>query len=108
MCRRSYSPLRTAALLCSCCLGVLSACSRGGAPPPAIPPEVGVVTLRTQPVTITTDLPGRTVAYRIAEVRPQVSGVVLKRLFTEGSEGKAGQPLYKIDPAPFQAHSESA
>jgi membrane fusion protein (multidrug efflux system) len=108
MYRRSSPRLRTAALLCSCCLGVLSACSHGGAPPPAIPPEVGVITLRSQPVTITTDLPGRTVAYRIAEVRPQVSGVIVKRLFTEGSEVKAGQQLYQIDPAPFQANLESA
>jgi membrane fusion protein (multidrug efflux system) len=67
-----------------------------------------VVTLHPQPVTITTDLPGRMVAYRIAEVRPQVSGVILKRLFTEGSEVKAGQQLYQIDPAPFQANLESA
>jgi membrane fusion protein (multidrug efflux system) len=67
-----------------------------------------VVTLHPQPVTITTDLPGRTVAYRIAEVRPQVSGVILKRLFTEGSEVKVGQQLYQIDPAPFQANLDSA
>ncbi|HWS63733.1 MAG TPA: efflux RND transporter periplasmic adaptor subunit [Steroidobacteraceae bacterium] len=67
-----------------------------------------MVTLHPQPVTITTDLPGRTVAYRIAEVRPQVSGVIVKRLFTEGSEVKAGQQLYQIDPAPFQANLESA
>ena len=58
--------------------------------------------------TITTDLPGRTAAYRIAEVRPQVSGVIVKRLFTEGSEVKAGQQLYQINPAPFQANLESA
>jgi membrane fusion protein (multidrug efflux system) len=76
--------------------------------PPNPPPEVGVMTLHPQPVTITTDLPGRTVAYRIAEVRPQASGVILKRLFTEGSEVKAGQQLYQIDPAPFQANLESA
>jgi membrane fusion protein (multidrug efflux system) len=64
--------------------------------------------LHTQPVTITTDLPGRMAAYRVAEVRPQVSGVIVKRLFTEGSEVKAGQQLYQIDPAPFQANLESA
>jgi membrane fusion protein (multidrug efflux system) len=67
-----------------------------------------VVTLHAQPVTITTDLPGRTVAYRIAEVRPQVSGVILKRLFTEGGEVQVGQQLYQIDPAPYQAKLESA
>jgi membrane fusion protein (multidrug efflux system) len=70
--------------------------------------EVGVVTVQPQPVTLTTELPGRTSSYRVAEVRPQVSGVVLKRLFVEGSEVKAGQPLYQIDPAPFQASYESA
>jgi membrane fusion protein (multidrug efflux system) len=59
-------------------------------------------------VTITTDLPGRTVAYRVAEVRPQVNGVILKRLFTEGATVKAGQQLYQIDPAPFRANLESA
>jgi membrane fusion protein (multidrug efflux system) len=66
------------------------------------------MTLRAQPVSIVTELPGRTVAYRIAEVRPQVNGVVLKRLFVEGSQVKAGQQLYQIDPAPFQASYESA
>jgi membrane fusion protein (multidrug efflux system) len=87
----------------------LAACSTGKtAAPVSPPPEVGVVTLRPQPVTITIDLPGRLAAYRVAEVRPQVSGVIVKRLFTEGSEVKAGQQLYQIDPAPFQANLESA
>jgi membrane fusion protein (multidrug efflux system) len=66
------------------------------------------MTMRTQPVTIVTELPGRTVAFRVAEVRPQVNGLILKRLFTEGSQVKAGQQLYQIDPAPFQASYESA
>jgi membrane fusion protein, multidrug efflux system len=86
---------------------LLSACHKQ-APPPRPPAEVGFITLKTQPVSIVTELPGRTVAYRIAEVRPQVNGVVLKRLFVEGSEVKAGQQLYQIDPAPFQASYESA
>jgi membrane fusion protein (multidrug efflux system) len=64
--------------------------------------------VRAQPVAIVTELPGRTVAFRIAEVRPQVNGVILKRLFVEGSEVKAGQQLYQIDAAPFQASYESA
>src|SRR5229473_719714 len=60
---------------------------RGGEAAPARPAvEVGVVTVQPRPVTITTELPGRTSSYRVAEVRPQVSGVVLKRLFVEGSE----------------------
>ena len=66
-------------------------------------PEVKVITVKTESLKVTTDLPGRTAAFRIAEVRPQVSGVVLKRVFVEGSEVKAGQPLYQIDPAPFRA-----
>jgi len=86
----------------------LAACSSSKPLPASAPPEVGVVTLHSKPVTITTDLPGRTVAYRIAEVRPQVNGIILKRLFTEGGEVRAGQQLYQIDPAPFQANLESA
>ncbi len=71
-------------------------------------PEVGVVTLKTEPLQITTELPGRTSAYRIAEVRPQVSGIILKRNFTEGGDIEAGVSLYQIDPATYQAAYESA
>ncbi|ECU0367211.1 multidrug efflux RND transporter periplasmic adaptor subunit AcrA [Salmonella enterica] len=71
-------------------------------------PEVGVVTLKTEPLQITTELPGRTVAYRIAEVRPQVSGIILKRNFVEGSDIEAGVSLYQIDPATYQATYNSA
>jgi membrane fusion protein, multidrug efflux system len=85
-----------------------AACSHKSAPPPPPPPEVAVITLRAQPVVIVTELPGRTVAFRVAEVRPQVNGVILKRLFIEGSQVKAGQQLYQIDPAPFLASNESA
>uniref|UniRef100_A0A182T7B2 Biotin_lipoyl_2 domain-containing protein n=1 Tax=Anopheles maculatus TaxID=74869 RepID=A0A182T7B2_9DIPT len=77
-----------------------------GAQHPA--PTVGVVTLKAEPLNITTDLPGRTAAYRIAEVRPQVSGIILKRNFTEGSDIKAGVSLYQIDPATYQAAYDSA
>ncbi|MBN1930039.1 MAG: biotin/lipoyl-binding protein [Desulfobacterales bacterium] len=66
-------------------------------------PAVSVVTVNTQKVTLTTELPGRTAPFRIAEIRPQISGLILKRLFTEGSNVTAGQVLYLIDPAPFQA-----
>jgi membrane fusion protein (multidrug efflux system) len=65
------------------------------------------VTLAPQPVEITTELPGRTTAYRVADVRPQVSGLIQKRLFTEGSEVKEGQQLYQIDPASYQATYDS-
>ncbi|EIX2687052.1 multidrug efflux RND transporter periplasmic adaptor subunit AcrA [Salmonella enterica] len=71
-------------------------------------PEVGVVTLKTEPLQITTELPGRTVAYRIAEVHPQVSGIILKRNFVEGSDIEAGVSLYQIDPATYQATYDSA
>ncbi len=71
-------------------------------------PEVGVVTVKAEPLAITTELPGRTSAYRIAEVRPQVSGIILKRNFTEGSDVDAGVSLYQIDPATYQAAYDSA
>ncbi|RRW77704.1 efflux RND transporter periplasmic adaptor subunit [Pantoea dispersa] len=72
------------------------------------PPEVGVVKLKNEPLKITTELPGRTSAFRVAEVRPQVSGIILKRNFVEGSDVKAGDSLYQIDPATYQAAYDSA
>lgn len=66
-------------------------------------PEVGVYTLQAQPLTLTTKLPGRTASYRVAEVRPQVNGIVQKRLFTEGTEVEKGQQLYQIDARTYQA-----
>jgi len=88
---------------------LLTACGHKQAPPPPPPPAaVKVITLKTEPVSLTTELPGRTVAYRVAEIRPQVSGVIQKRMFVEGSDVKAGQQLYQIDPAPYQAAYESA
>ncbi|MDH4567599.1 efflux RND transporter periplasmic adaptor subunit [Pseudomonas sp. BN414] len=87
---------------------VLTGCQEASAPPPAQTPKVGVVTLQPQSFTLTTELPGRTSAYRIAEVRPQVDGIIQKRLFTEGSEVKAGQQLYQIDPSVYTATFKSA
>ncbi|NIE99965.1 efflux RND transporter periplasmic adaptor subunit [Pantoea sp. Acro-805] len=72
------------------------------------PPEVGVVTLKNEPLKITTELPGRTSAFRVAEVRPQVSGIILKRNFVEGTDIKAGVSLYQIDPATYQAAYDTA
>jgi RND family efflux transporter MFP subunit len=69
---------------------------------------VKVTTLRTETVSLTTELPGRTVAYRVAEIRPQVTGLILKRMFIEGSDVKAGEQLYQVDPALYQATYESA
>jgi len=70
---------------------------------PGGPVEVGVITVAPSTVTLTTELPGRTAAYRVAEVRARVNGIVQKRLFTEGSEVTAGQPLFEIDAAPYRA-----
>jgi RND family efflux transporter MFP subunit len=100
------SPIFCAALAA---LLMLTACGhKQEAPPPPPPAAVKVVTLKTEPVSLTTELPGRTVAYRVAEIRPQVNGVILKRMFVEGSDVKQGQQLYQIDPAPYQAAYESA
>jgi membrane fusion protein (multidrug efflux system) len=91
-----------AAVLC----GMLMASCQPGqqqAPPPAPTPQVTVVTVQPQQILLTTELPGRTSAYRMAEIRPRVNGLVLKRLFTEGADVQAGDLLYQIDPAPFQA-----
>jgi membrane fusion protein (multidrug efflux system) len=71
-------------------------------------PEVVTVTIAKEKVLLTTELPGRTSPFRIAEIRPQVNGLILKRLFTEGSDVKEGQELYQIDPAPFQAALDNA
>ncbi len=70
--------------------------------------EVGVVIVQPQKSTVTTQLPGRTVAFRIAQVRPQVSGIIKRRLYVEGALVEAGQALYQLDPAPYQAAYDSA
>ncbi|OJX70257.1 efflux RND transporter periplasmic adaptor subunit [Magnetospirillum sp. 64-120] len=91
--------------------GMVSACDDNKqAQAPAGPPpvEVNVLTLVPKTVPLSTELPGRTSAYRVAEVRPQVSGIVQKRLFEEGSQVKAGQQLYQIEPATYQAALQSA
>ena len=87
----------------------LSGCNGAKAPAgPPPPPEVGVLTLAPRTVGIVDELPGRTVAYRVAEVRPQVSGIVQKRLFEEGGEVRAGEQLYQIDPSSYSAALRSA
>ncbi|MBW2675251.1 MAG: efflux RND transporter periplasmic adaptor subunit [Deltaproteobacteria bacterium] len=87
---------------------VLAGCDREQQSPPPPVPEVSVVTVRPHTVVLTAELPGRTSAFRIAEIRPQVSGLIQRRLFTEGSDVKAGQALYQIAPAPFQAALDNA
>lgn len=98
-------------IFCSLLFGVLavSACSKNIAQmqaPGAQP--VTVVTLKSQPVTLTRELPGRTSAYLVAEVRPQVNGIVKRRLFTEGGQVKAGQVLYELDDAIYRADYNNA
>lgn len=104
--------LRTSPLLLPLPLAaalLIAACGNDNAAhKPAPPPEVGVVTIAQQDMPFVLDLPGRLVASQVAEVRPQVSGIVLKRLFTEGALVKAGQPLYQLDPAPFEAERARA
>lgn len=94
------APLVLAALLAGC-----SEPGEEAAPPMQ---KVGFVTLQAQPFAVTSELPGRTAAYRIAEVRPQVNGIIQKRLFDEGSEVKAGQQLYQIDGSVYGAALKSA
>ncbi len=75
---------------------------------PASVPEVATITIEPQQVELTTELPGRTSAYLVSEIRPQVNGIIQKRLFQEGSDVKAGGLLYQIDPAPFKVAYDSA
>ncbi|MEE4094038.1 efflux RND transporter periplasmic adaptor subunit [Pseudomonas viridiflava] len=86
-------------------ISVLTGCGKppGGPPPSPGTPEVGVLSVQAQRVVFSTELPGRTAPFMIAEIRPQVSGIVQKRSFTEGSTVKAGQVLYLIDPATYRA-----
>lgn len=87
---------------------LLSGCGdrKAGGPPP--PPEVAVVTIQARQVASTTELPGRTSAYLVAEVRPQVAGIIQKRLFTEGANVRAGQVLFQIDASLYQAALDNA
>ncbi|HSC61346.1 MAG TPA: efflux RND transporter periplasmic adaptor subunit [Rhizomicrobium sp.] len=104
----SYIVKKTAGLsmaLLGCLL--IAACGQG-APPKRPPPTVGVVVVRAEPTQLTAELPGRTDSFAVSDVRPQVGGILLKRLFTEGALVKAGQPLYQIDPAPYQAALDNA
>lgn len=72
------------------------------------PPSVGYITIKEQPVALTVELPGRTSPFAVSEIRPQINGIVLKRLFVEGSTVKAGQALYQIDPSLYRATYENA
>lgn len=98
---------RVAPLLCAAAILALSACGEKPQGPPP-PPEVSVVKVGPSAVAIADELPGRVVAFRVAEIRPQVSGIIQRRLFEQGSEVREGQPLFQIDPAPFRADAGSA
>ncbi|WP_213299750.1 efflux RND transporter periplasmic adaptor subunit [Paraburkholderia sacchari] len=87
---------------------VLAACGQKNSAPPPQTPEVGVVAVQPASVPVVTELPGRTNAFLVAQVRARVDGIVLRREFTEGSVVKAGQRLYKIDPAPYIAALNNA
>ena len=92
-------------------VGTLAGCSRSGPPQGGMGggvPEVGVVIVAPQKVTLTSELAGRTSPYQIAEIRPQIGGIVLKRHFREGGDVKAGEALYQIDPAVYEASLHSA
>ncbi len=80
----------------------------GGSPPKRPPPEVGYVVIQSQPVQLTTVLPGRTDPFAVSDVRPQVNGILKARLFREGSNVRSGQPLYQIDPALYRAAYDNA
>jgi membrane fusion protein (multidrug efflux system) len=109
--RVSRHTLRLTTAACLVALTTLAACGKKAEQAPAAPPpptKVGVVTIQPQQYTLNNELPGRTSAYVVAEVRPQVGGVIQKRLFTEGTDVKAGQQLYQINPEVLQASLESA
>ena len=104
----TFLTLAAAATLTLALAGCKEPEQAGGPMAAAGPVEVGVIEIAPQSLAVTTELPGRTAAYRVAEVRPQVSGIVLKRFFREGSDVKAGDQLYQIDPATYQAALDSA
>ncbi len=109
--RNGYEPSRwSVALTALASLLLVGGCQsgQGRQTAPAPVPEVATVKVSMEAVALTTELPGRTSAYLVAEIRPQVNGIIQKRLFTEGSHVRAGQVLYQIDPAPFQAALENA
>jgi membrane fusion protein (multidrug efflux system) len=102
------TPSRSTCVLCAAVLICISGCDKKSPPPAPAPAQVGFITIKPQPVSWTTQLPGRTESEMTADVRPQVSGVILNRLFVEGSDVTAGQQLYQIDSATYQASYDTA
>ena len=101
-------PRRLRALFIMASALSLSACSGDAAPPTPPPPEVSIVRVAPTQMAVADELPGRVVAFRVAEIRPQVNGVIQRRLFEQGTEVRAGQPLFQINSAPFRADTNSA
>jgi membrane fusion protein (multidrug efflux system) len=99
------APRAALAAVCIACLSVIS-CGNAAKPAPRAPAQVVVQIVQPQHVVLRTELPGRTAAYAESEVRPQVGGLIRERLFTEGAAVRAGQTLYQIEPASFQAALE--
>jgi len=102
------NPQSASLLLGTICLMTLAGCDRADPKPLAVQPEVIFINVAEQPVTLSSQLPARTSAYETSDVRPQVDGLVLARLFQEGDHVEAGQPLYRIDPAPYRTQEASA
>jgi membrane fusion protein (multidrug efflux system) len=107
------APTRRAFAALAAAFGLLAGCQPGAAPPrgaggtaPPVP-EVGVITVEPRAVGLSTELPGRLEASRVAQVRARAAGILQRRLFREGTDVKSGQPLFQIDPAPYQAAVES-
>ena len=103
-------PIQCVAAAALLLAGLLVGCGdeEAAAPPTPPPPQVTVVTLQQQPVVLKRELPGRTSPYAVAEVRPQVTGIVEDRLFTEGGLVKAGEPLYQLDDELYRAELDNA
>src|SRR3546814_13115008 len=99
---------RTTRMLLGVAVLMLAGCGGDAAPPDAPPAEVGVVVLKAEPVTLTTEPPGRVSAFATSEVRPKVNGIIRRRYFTQGSYVTQGAFLYQLDDATYPATPASA
>ncbi len=106
--KRSGPPFPSAGLVPLAAALLLLSCGRGAPPPQMPPPEVRTVAVQAESLALTTELPGRTAASAVAEIRPQVNGLILERTFAEGSDVRAGAVLYRVDPAPYRSAYDQA